>query len=603
MTYDTSRIDDLRIPETVVELYLDDCAEEFSVSPCTASGSIKCYNTYESCQDKPNFNQVSKTYRLYQPVSNWPIGETGYPCIIGEPRFTPCQIDPKGSLGRRGVVTIKCKDFADDDIYTDPYLSTRTYDPELQGSFFGKLKSRTPFYKGRLMKVRQGYINDTFSFNDFEDRLYVIESIDVDADGNVTITGKDLLKLADSAKAVAPAANDETLSVAYTAGGSTLVLQTGEGASFTNDIYTGTAISGGLPGYVAIGKNVLKYTGVSTDTLTGVVGGQYGSEDKNAKIDDTVQQCLTYDTINVVDIIDHLLKTYAGIDEIYIPYDAGLTVPTTVDDEWDIEKGSWLSTNDLTHIIIKPTGVNKLIENICRQNLIYMWFHERDQEIKLRAIAPQIKNEIPPTLSDESNILKDSISVDDNEKNRISQVWVYYDIVDITESRTKSENYNKLKITVDTESEGVNAYSEKAILVIYADWLSSANSGLIITLAGRLLSRYAGTPKIAKFKIDTKDADIWTGNTAILDSFAFQDFDGSNSLQKIQVLKVEDHHDKQIIDITAESWDYGLVRYGFIAANTMGDYTAESEANQDAYGFICQNDGLYTNGDSGHFIA
>lgn len=605
MTYDTSRIDDSRQPITVLELYLDDCANTYGSTPCTAAlaAGSECFNTYNTCQDTANYDKTSKTYRFYQPVNNWPVGELGYPCIDGNPVFTPCEIDTKGSLGKRGVATIKLNDFADDDIYTDPYFSTRSYDPESQGTFFTKLKARTPYYKGRLMKVRQGYINSTFSWTDFEDRLYVIDSINVDIDGKVRITGKDLFDLANNTKAVMPAANTETLAAAYTIGGTTLVLQTGEGASFTNDPYTGSAISGSLIGYARIGDNVLKYTGVSTDTLTGVVGGQWGSTDDDADIDDGVQQCLHYNIVNVVDIIHHALTTYAGITETYIPYDAGLTVPTGTDDEWDIEKGAWLSLNDLTYLVTKPTGVNKMMEKICVQNLIYMWADERSQEIKLKAIAPEINNGLPPYLNDDSHIIKKSIKARDNVKGRISQIWVYYDIKDITADLDKAENYKKLKITVDTDSENTNAYDEPAIKIIYADWLSSANAGLILTLSGRLLSRYSGTPSNIQFKLDKKDADIWTGNNAILNSRAFVDETGANKRRMIKALKVKDDHEKQILTIDAESWSFDIFLYAYIAPNTMGDYLAESDANRAAYGFIAANTGLMSNGDQGYYIA
>ena len=593
MTYDSSRQADARIPVTVVELYLDTCSNTFGSAPCTASGAAgtECYNTYLTCQDTANFTTASKTYRFYQGVKNWPIGITGYPCVKNQPRFTPCQIDPKGTLGKRGVVSIKLDDFTDDDLFTDDYVSTRTYNPELQGTFFGKLKARTPYYKGRLMKVRQGYINDTFSWTDFDDRLFVIDSLDLDQDGKVTVTGKDILKLADDKKSVAPAANTGTLSVALTTGATSIVLQTGEGVDYDS------------AGFVRIGDEVMQYTAVSTDTLTGVTRASNGTTAEEHDTDDLVQQCLSYSNDNVVDIIHGLLNTYAGIAETYLPYDAGLTVPTTVDDEWDLEKLNWLGSNNLTHLITKPTGINKLISNICKQNLIYMWFDERDQEVKLRAIAPQSKNETPPTLSDSGQIIRDSIKVKDNPKDRISQIWVYYDILDISGDLDKAENYKKLYVQVDTESENTNAYSEKAIKIIYADWLSNANAGLITTLAGRLLSRYAGTPQRVTFKIDHKDADIWTGNIALLDSWAFQDETGANSIQKTQILKVTDDHDKQQLTIEAESWEYAVVLYGFVTPNTMLDYLSESDANKAAYGFISDNTGKMSNGDNGYLIA
>jgi len=593
MTYDTSRIDDNRAPLTVCEIDLDSCSLAYGVGACTAglTSGNECYNTFFTCQDTANYAKTTKTYRFYQSVSYIPIGEIGYPAIDGEPRFTPTQIDPKGTLGRRGVASLNLKDFADDDIGIDPYFATRAYDAESQGSFFGKLKARNPYYKGRSMRIRQGYINDPFSWSDFDSRHYIIDSIDLSSKGAVKITGKDILKLADDKKAVAPAASTGTLVAAITDVATTLTLQTGEGADYD------------ASGSVRIDKEVITYTSITTDTLNGLGRGAHGTEAKAHSIDDDVQQCLEYTAENVVDIIHELLNTYAGISESFLPYDAGLAVPTGTDDLWDLEKADWLSGNDLTYIITKPTGVTKLLQRLCEQNLIYIWFDERDQEIKLRAIAPALKNETPPTLTDASSIVADTMSNKDNAKDRVSQIWVYYDIEDVTDGLDKAENYKKLHVQVDSDSENVNAYDEKSIRVIYADWLGSANAGLIVTLAGRLLSRYAGTPSTAKFKVDKKDASVWTGDSIILKTFAFQDIDGSSLTQSAQILKVSDIHDKQQIEIEAQTWDYSILSYGFITPDTMGDYLTETDDNKAAYGFICENTGLMSNGDAGYLIA
>ena len=592
MTYSTSRKADARIPVTVVELYLDTCANVYGSAPCTASGAVgsECYNTFGTCQDTANFVKGEKTYRFYQAVSNWPKGIVGYECLKKEPQFTSCEIDPKGSLGKRGAVKVDLIDFADDDLYTDPYASTRPYNAETQGTFFGKLKIRSEFYKGRLMKVRKGYINKPFSFNDFEDRLYVIDSMDYDQLGRVTIKGKDLLKLTDDKTAIAPAPNTGTLSADIDNATLSIVLQTGEGADYD------------ASGYVRVGDEVIPYSSITTDTINATSRG-YKSVADDHSIDDSVQQCLSFASVNVVDIIHSLLVNYTDITENYIPYDAGLTVPTLVPDEWDVEKESWLSGNDMTHMITEPTGISKILGRLCKQNLIYMWFNEKEQEVKLRAIAPELKNIAPIALNDTQHIIKDSITVKDNDKERISQLHVYYDIKHVTGDVEDSANYSKRKITVDTVSENVNANAEKAIKVVYADWLGAADTGLILTLSGRLLSRYAGKPQTTKFKIDNKDADFWTGGINTIDSSAFQGADGSNLIRKMQILKAIDTHDKQITELTAETWDYEVLRYGFIAPDIMGDYTVESVSNQNDYGFISDNLGKYTNGDSAHLIA
>ena len=52
-----------RVPVTVLELDLDRCANTYGVLPCTASGGPgeECYNTWQSCQDKPNYVKTTFT--------------------------------------------------------------------------------------------------------------------------------------------------------------------------------------------------------------------------------------------------------------------------------------------------------------------------------------------------------------------------------------------------------------------------------------------------------------------------------------------------------------------------------------------------------------
>lgn len=569
---------------------------------CSATGAAgsECYNTFATCQVIPDYTKILKLYRFFQPVSNWPAGVKGYPALKSEPAFTPCKIDPRGSIGQRGTTMVSLQDFADDDVDTDPYYATRSYSPEAQGTFFGKLKSRMPYYKGRRMRILHGYIGSPFSWADFELQEYVVDALDFSRRDTVSIKGKDLLKLVDDKKAVAPDPSSATLSVAYTAGNTTLELQAGEGADFVNDPYTGSPISASLPGYVRIGDNVLSYTGVSTDTLTGVVGGQKGSTDDGAAVGDSVQQCLNFDNVNVVDIVSFLLLNYTDLLPIHIPYDNGAT---GVDDEWDVEKTAWLSGNNLFHLVTKPTGIKELLQRICEQNLMYLWFDAKEQKVKLKAIAPAVKNETPPTLTDAEHIIDDSVTTADNTDGRISRVQVFYSQRDVAGDKDKAENYARLKVIVDTESESTNAHSEKAIRTIYADWMTDANEGLILTLAGRLLSRYAGVPNRVNFEIDYKDMEFWAGNVVILETEAFQGPDGAAEPRKMQILKAAEDSKRQRVKLEGETWDYKINKYGFIGPNTLGDYTTESDSNRQSYGFIAQNDGKMTNGDDGYLIA
>ena len=58
-----------RQPFQYVEIDLDYCANTAGVAPCAASqtGDAKCFNTYATCNDTPNFNLTTKTYRFCSP--------------------------------------------------------------------------------------------------------------------------------------------------------------------------------------------------------------------------------------------------------------------------------------------------------------------------------------------------------------------------------------------------------------------------------------------------------------------------------------------------------------------------------------------------------
>jgi len=586
MSYDTEKLKVGREPVVLLELDLDECQETFDSAPCTASGAAgsECYNAFKHCQDQPNYNKGTKTYRFAQPRSGCNHGIAHYPCMVGEPKFTPTKITPDKGLGWRGTISVKLQDFPHHDRGVDPYVSTRTYDPSLQGTFFGKLKARNPYYKGRIMRVKVGYITTPFTWDNFETRAFVIESIDgPDSRGMVTVKGTDILSLTDNSKAQAPDPSDGTLSAGITDSDTSLALQTGEGVDYNTDPYTGNAVSATYPGYVRIGDEVIKYTGISTDTLTGLVRGQFGTPAESQDEDDLVQQCLFYNGVNVVDILDHLLKVYCDIPEEYIPYDAGLTVPTGTDDEWDFEKADWLSSNTLTRCISGPEGVNDLIVEMMEQNLMYIWWDEIDQEIKLRAIAPTLKNEIPRTINDVEHMLADTLKVKDLPKRRISQLWVYYEKINLTDD-DKPTNYKSLHVHVDTDSEGENAFDEKSIKIIYANWLTSG--ALVVTLAGRLLNRFNETPREIKFSIDARDTDIWTGSSLLIDSHVFQDSSGANELRKAQILQITEKKAGHEYEIIAESTVYQIIRYGFIMVNTAPDYSAASDEEKQTGGYI-----------------
>jgi len=222
-----------REPIEIIELDLDCCALTFGTAPCTAALSAavphKCFNTFYTCADKPNYDKTTKTYRFVQARSNYPVGATTFPCLLASSgRSSTVNIagadDRMSSFGRRAEVTADFVDFPYHDRFADKYQAQRIsgaaqfsgvgYDPATRGTFWGKLKARNQNYANRPMRIITGYLDGGILTVETTRHFVITNMTGPDADGRVSITGKDVLTLADDDKAVAPAQSSAMLSEA-----------------------------------------------------------------------------------------------------------------------------------------------------------------------------------------------------------------------------------------------------------------------------------------------------------------------------------------------------------------------------------------------------
>lgn len=172
MTFATEKIKAGRQPITVVELDLDTCSLTYGVGACTAAGAAadSCYNTRRTCQDTANFAQSTKTYRFCEPREGLPAGIDMIPCLKGSPQLAPAKITEGFGLGHHASVTINLQDFTRHDRGVDPYWATRA--TPAGGTYFGRLRARTPYYQGRTLRIRTGYMTTPWDWANFEDREY-----------------------------------------------------------------------------------------------------------------------------------------------------------------------------------------------------------------------------------------------------------------------------------------------------------------------------------------------------------------------------------------------------------------------------------------------
>lgn len=205
------------------------------------TGTIKCFNTINTCQDRVNFTNVPVTLRFAVPTNYLP---SDIECIanIKQITFDPAVISLGKDLGQRATLTINFDDHRHSDTGAgyDKYLVDRPYDPYNQGTFWGKFRARQPFVRGRPLRWIVG--NTDQSLSEMETRHYIIDSTSgPDNNGVFKIIAKDLLKLADGDRALAPAVSEGYLISDITSSDTTLTLTSGAGVGYPGH------------GYIAIG--------------------------------------------------------------------------------------------------------------------------------------------------------------------------------------------------------------------------------------------------------------------------------------------------------------------------------------------------------------
>lgn len=571
-----------REPVQIVELVQDLCANTYGVAPCTAAGLNKCFNTRRTCQDPANYNgSDSLTLRFIRPQSQLIAGEYLIPSLVSV-RVTPTQINAgggdtnKGALGARGVATITLTDHPHTDNLVDPYLSERGYDPLTRSTFWAKWLARNPFYQNRIIRILDGYVGQPIS--SFTSRTYLIDKISgPNSSGRVTITGKDVLTLADGRKAQAPAVSLGELIVDTLATDTTLRITGAVASEYP------------APGLVRINDELISYTGVSTISateirLTGCTRGTNGTVAEEHEAEDRAQRCLQYSNVNAVDIARDLLLNYANVPPEFI--DSA---------DWNAERDKWMTPFNVSTIITEPTSVNQLLAELTEQCVFYVWWDERVQKIRLRAIRPV--TETPRIIDDSSHILAESVTLSEDTKARISQIWTFFSQRNPTEKLDEERNYSFVRIRADLEKESADQYGEPSIRKIYSRWLQTPAQ--VINLNARMMSRYSTTPRMMSLRLDAKDSDIWTGDVIDVIHRGIVDEFGNPTLNRFQVISADELDAGSVIEYKLLKFEF-LGNFAYWMASSAPDYTAATDEQKKQGMWWSDVDGLLSDGTAGY---
>lgn len=575
-----------RIPLTLVQIDQDFCNLTYGVAPCNAvNPANKCFNTFKTCQVPDVYSRGSLTLTFGKAQVDAFKDLYVIPSLVSV-STSPSTINPTNGnknispLGTRAVATIVFQDAPHTDMLVDKYRTGRTYIPLNNGTFWTKWLIRNPYYQNRPIRIYEGYVGQSIA--EMQVRNYLIDSINgPDNTGKVSITAKDPLKLTDKQKSQAPFVTTGELNASINTTATSIVIK--------------KATSGDYPatGTIRIDDEIMTYTSrvesiVSGElfvTLSGITRGTDGSVIDDHDVDTNVQNCLRYNDQQVWAVIYDLLVNYANIPASFINYT-----------DWVTEGETWLYSFNVTTLISQPTGVGELLYEIMEQVMVYIWWDERDQLIKLRAIKPYIQS--APLLTDNSNIIADSVNYSTDPKNRASQVWVFYNQHNRALKVEEESNYKQVNVFADLELESADAYGESRIRKVYARWVQNDNQAY--SLAVRLLNANRDNPKFLKFRVDAKDRSIWTADVIDVQNNNIVDFNGNPVIERYQVLSAQEVVSGEVIEYMTQLFSVRGIRFGFYMANDAPQYAdATPEQIEGNSAWYSNNDGLMPDGTDG----
>lgn len=576
-----------RIPLVVVEIDQEVCSRTYGTAPCTASvgvtGSTKCFNTRASCQDPTNYAAAAAplTLKFCQSHADLPAGEYIIPNVQSV-STSPTRINPGGRtgrdkpLGRRAECTVSFIDHPHSDNLVDPYPADRTYQPLERSTFWAKWLKRNPYHSGWSMRVREGYVGQALSA--MQVRHYVVDKTEgPDSNGTVTLKGVDILRLADNDKAQCPALSNGKLLADITADATSMTVTGGTLAEYT--VYSTSAIR--------IENEIIRYTSVTTDangdlSFTGLTRGSDGSVAAAHNAEDTVQACIEWSAAAPWLVAKTLLIDFGGVPSAWIPYT-----------DWETEAGTWLSGLTVSRLLSKPHGVTDLLGELCEQCMFYLWWDERAQQVKFRAVKPA--SGTVPLITEDMNLVQNGTSIRVHPEYRASEIWASFLQRNAAEDPKKRENYRRTNARIDPN----NLYGDRVVYEIFSPWLQT--QAHVDQLTYRLLARYRHPPRYVSFSLDPKDRSLGVGDVFDLEYRGFCDFTGQTERVRYQVISAHEPAPGAAIKLEAQKFDFDAgIKYGYWMTDTAPDYASATE-DQKFFGmWWAGDDGKLPNGDDGY---
>ncbi len=625
----------------IVEILLPRCVNSFGVSPCTASGT-SCVNCWRTCQDTANYDDTDNYTRLIFSSTHIPNVKEEFAFATGDKivymptitsiDFAPSNILPGRSLGARSSVKVTLAD--EFGTYTsvayDDYWTERDFDVIGDISFWSLLKARVKYFEQKKLIIHTGFLNNgLYDSDNFVRREYLIDSLSGPGENySVTISAKDLLKLADATNRKFPDTNgDISLSADIDDSTETIPLDSEDSATLIETC----AISGSK--FFRIGDEILYYQSKSGSNITakrGVLPWWYVQENDplqdylvssrtpaSAHSDgDTVQPCFLFEAATIPEIIETVT---VGIDPGTMPVSGWSSDQYEWEQRWPykglevdsdyIDRTSFDSAINnsytLDRLMIGGMSAKKIFEELVKFGF-YLNYDERilspaeNGLIKLgNLMTLKELGTIPEYNLD--NILQNSFSVSDQNDLRLSQETIYTSILKPLSDQGEPSNYTNQTITADLDAENERAYGKKIERVQYNEWLQRRGQTIANDVSSRNVLEFSELKVAVQFNIDAAHLnDIWTGSVInvrhpnIIDEF------GNYLILDYLVIQITENYNDSMFFYTIKALPISGVIFGGYTRADQDEYTLSTDDEKKVNAYYSDSDGLYSNDDVGY---
>ena len=507
-----------------VELNITARGEFGTVAASHTSGPIKlmhsgeadgsCYATPHTCSSADSYDKDTKLTFTF-PSTQLDLDQIFYNGFKSW-SHSPAKVAPGESIGRRAGGSLTLADTKDTDVYV-PYIDRRT----TNGTLFNKLLERHPNFEGRSIEMLSGFDPLNFDLNNFIKREYIIDSVNLN-NGVLSVKFLDPLILTEDKKAKAPVASKGTNTVLINNVSSTI--------TYTDAPAFHYGASGNVT--VRIDKEVIECTIASDFVLNIVTRATGGTEQKDHNVNATIQQCLSYDNVNVIDVIEDLINNYTKIESRFIGDYSALKTET--------------ANITLTAVISKPTAVVDLINELIVTGDLVMFYSETEQIIKIKQVKDASAGVI--SINEDDHIERDSLSTGRDVKSQHTRFTVAWAPNDVTQTKDE-ENFSIVFQSVNLNQELDSAKGEvNEKKTFFNRWLTGSNDDVLIgtSIAQVSIDRSDATPKTASYILDvesvfnTQLSDFDLGTIYNLSTSRVVNADGSNKSQTHQVLSMKD---------------------------------------------------------------